>query len=347
MRIRRSLSIILMSALLLSMLSSCSQEKKSQPKTRTYYEYFDTVSTVFSYAEDSDESFLAICDATEAILEKYHKLFDIYYEYSGINNLKTINNNAGKAAVSVERELIDFLLYAKEMHALTGGEMNIAFGSVTALWHDCREDADDDPSQATVPTEEQLLAAAEHVSIDSVVIDEDASTVYISDPYVRLDVGALGKGYATEMAARQLEERGAFSYVLNIGGNIRAIGAKPDGTGWVTGITNPDKSSDESFATKVTLRDTSCVTSGNYERYYTVDGVNYHHIIDRDTLSPARYFASVTVITKNSALADALSTALFCMPYAEGLSLCESLGVDAIWIYESGELCKTESLTLS
>ena len=125
---------------------------------------------------------------------------------------------------------------------------------------------------------------------------------------------------------------GADHLVLNIGGNIRTIGVRPDGTNWEVGLTNPDKTSG-GFATKLNLGETACVTSGNYHRYYVVDGVSYHHIIDPDTLMPANYFSSVTVITENSALADALSTALFCMSYEEGKALIESLGdIEVIWI---------------
>ena len=134
-----------------------------------------------------------------------------------------------------------------------------------------------------------------------------------------------------------LEKKGVDSYVLNVGGNSRARGNKNGKDGWKTGITNPDKTSDEKFCARIMLSDTSCVTSGNYERYFELGGEKYHHIIDPETLMPARYFASVTVICRDSALADALSTALFCMPYEEGLALVESLdGVDVLWVYEDG-----------
>ena len=172
-----------------------------------------------------------------------------------------------------------------------------------------------------------------HCNIDSLIIDEEAGTVYISDPDMSLDVGAIGKGYATERAAEMLISRGVNSYVLNIGGNIRAIGEKVTGDGWVTGITNPNKLSDESFITKVSIKNTSLVTSGDYERYYYADGVKYHHVIDPETLMPAAYFSSVSIFTLDSGLADVLSTALFCMSYEDGLELVESIGgVEVIWV---------------
>ena len=160
-----------------------------------------------------------------------------------------------------------------------------------------------------------------------------------------LDIGTLGKSYATEKAAQMLIARGVTSYVLNIGGNIRTIGAKVTGDGWIAGITNPDKVSTELFACKVKIKNTSLVTSGNYERYYVVDGVEYHHIIDPITLMPANYFSSVAIFTADSGLADAISKALFCMSYEDGLALVESVGgVDVIWICHDGTIKHTDGV---
>ena len=295
---------------------------------------FDTKSIIYSYLGDSESEFESNHKAVATLLGEYHKLFDIYYKYSGVNNLKTVNDKAGIEPVKVEEKLIDFLLYAKEIYTLTNGKTNIAMGSVLKLWHDCREDANDEDTPVyRLPDSTALQEASNHCNIDDIIIDKEAGTVYLQDPDMRLDVGALGKGYATEKAAELLISRGVTSYVLNIGGNIRMIGAKPSGNGWVTGITNPDKSSDESMITKINVKNTSIVTSGNYERFYTVDDVDYHHIIDPDTLMPANYFSSISIITPNSALADALSTALFCMSYEDGLALVNSIGgVEVIWV---------------
>lgn len=159
-----------------------------------------------------------------------------------------------------------------------------------------------------------------------------------------LDVGAVGKGYAVERSAQALVERGCKSYVLNVGGNIRTIGTKVDGSGWITGIKDP-LNPDSKYAMYLSLTDTSCVTSGTYERYFIVDRVKYHHIIDCETLMPANYFISVSIITKDSGLADALSTALFCMSYEEGKALIEKLeNVDVLWIYSDGSLKYTSGI---
>lgn len=343
MKLIRHIILILTLAMLLGAVSCV---EKEEPKTKTYYEYFDTVCHISSYRDnESKESFSETCAELENIMKSYHRLLDIYREYDGISNLATVNKNAGLSPVRVSRELIELLIYAKNICSLTEGEVNVAMGAVLSLWHSCREVAEDDPSAAAIPSKEALSKAAEHISIDAVEIDEKASTVYINDKDARIDVGAIGKGYVAERVAEKLEEKGISSYVLNFGGNIRAVGSKPDGEGWITGITDPDTQSAQAFAARIRLSDASCVTSGSYERYFTVNGKNYHHIIDKDTLYPSEYFASVSVITRDSALADALSTALFSMTYEEGLDLCRKIGgVDAIWIRIDGTLLMTDGV---
>lgn len=337
---RRFLSLALVLLSLLPCITGCSV--RNAPKEKSYFSYFDTFTTISSYAGDGEARFLENCAAVEDLLSRYHKLFDIYNPYDGANNLYTVNEMAGVAPVKVDGELIDFLLYAKEIYELTEGETNIALGAVLSLWHDCRAAALDG-GNATLPDPAALKEAEAHTSIDLLVIDEAAGTVYLTDADASLDVGAIGKGYAVERAAALLEERGAAGYVLNVGGNLHAIGTKPDGEGWVTGITDP-KGGDALLAT-LTLSDAALVTSGNYERYYTVDGERYHHIIDKDTLYPARGFSSVTVLTADSGLADALSTALFCMTYEEGAALLSSLPeADALWVTETGEIKMTDGM---
>ncbi len=327
------------------LLAGCAgKNTKIEPQGKAYFTYFDTVSYVYSYAGDSAERFEERSAEVSNILGEYHKLFDIYHEYTGINNLCTLNKQAGGEALPVDEKLVEFLLYARELYELTDGEMNIMMGSVLRLWHDCREVASEDAANAAIPSEEELEAAAEHMDFSALEIDEENMTVRIADPEASIDVGALGKGYATERAADFLREDGAQGYVLNVGGNLRIIGAKPDGTGWVTAIRDPDGNQEE-YSLELRLQNTACVTSGIYERYFVVDGQRYHHIIDKDSLYPADYFASLTVITEDSGLADALSTALFCMPREEGEALASRLeGVEVIWIYKDGQIEYTEGV---
>ena len=334
---KRVISGILLLCLLLTFAVGCvKEEQKIQPLGNVYFTYFDTVSYVYSYAGDPVEQFEERSAGVSRILQEYHQLFDIYHEYSGINNLCTVNRQAGGDPVAVDERLIEFMLYAKELYAVTEGEMNVMMGAVLRVWHDYRTEGTDDPSKARLPEMEILQQAALHTDFSLLEIDEKNHTLRISDPNASIDVGALGKGYATEMAAQYLEQEKADGYVLNIGGNIRIIGTRPDGSGWKTGLRDPFS---DGYLVNLYLSDTSCVTSGSYERYYIVDGERYHHIIDKDTLMPADYFPSLVIVCKDSGMADGLSTALFCKSYEDGLRIVEHLdGVEALWIMDDGTI---------
>ena len=317
-------------------LPSC--EKPLEKFSAYSFDYFDTVTTITGYAE-SREAFDAVANSVFAELEEYHRLFTIYHRFEGLENLCTVNELVGgqHRTVTVDRRIIDLLLYAKDMYERTNGRVNIAMGSVLSIWHDYRTIGMDDPTAAELPPMDKLLDAAGHTDINCLVIDEASSTVTITDPAMKLDVGAIAKGYAVEMAARSLEERGITGYVLNVGGNVRTVGGKADGEAWTVGIENPAEDAEEPYFAYLFLEGHSLVTSGSYQRYYVVEGKRYHHIIDPDTLMPGDTYLSVSVLCESSAQADALSTALFCMSPAEGLALVESLaGVEAHWVENDG-----------
>ena len=312
--------------------------------TTNAFGYFDTVTTISGYAETGEE-FQAIADEICAELEVYHQLFDIYNRYDGVENLYKINKlySGEHRVITVDRKIIDMLLYAKEMYQLTNGKMNIAMGSVLSIWHDYREEADENFGVGELPPMDALVAAAEHTDINDLIIDEENSTVYLADPEMKLDVGAIAKGYAVEMVAKMLEERGITGYVLNVGGNIRTIGAKGNGEKWMAGIENPGLDIDESYIAYLGLAGEAVVTSGSYQRYFLdKNGNEYHHIIDGETLMPADYFVAVSIICKHSGMGDGLSTALFCMPLEEGMAIINSLdGVEAMWTFPDGTIVKS------
>ncbi len=327
----------------------CNERKNHTTHSKTVSNvYFNTVTLISTYGNVSKAKFDEYVKITDEMFDYYHKLFDIYYEYAGVNNIRTINRNAGKTPVEVDEELIDFLLYCKELYTLTKGKTNIMFGSVLKIWHDAREEADKFGGYleaSMLPTAEELSKAAEHTSIDSLVIDKENKTVYITDPDASIDVGAIAKGYAAQKLADKLKSMGADSMAINAGGNIVTIGVKPDGSNWVTGITNPDKTAENSLICKVEIGEIALVTSGNYERYFICDNVKYNHIIDPKTLMPANYFASVSIFAKNSGMADALSTALFCMSYEEGLAVIKEIGgIEVLWIDKDGNMTYTDGL---
>lgn len=328
--------------LLLGILSSCTvlpaNETNLQKFSAYSFDYFDTVTTVTGYAE-SQEAFDEIADGILGELGEYHRLFTIYHRFEGLENLCTINElvNGAHRTVTVDRRIIDMLLYAKDMYHKTDGHVNIAMGSVLSIWHDYREIGMSDPASAELPPMEKLTAASEHTDINCLVIDEENSTVTLTDPAMKLDVGAIAKGYAVEMVARRLEEQGITGFVLNVGGNVRTVGPKGNGEKWVVGIENPVDDEEKPYLAYLELAGQTIVTSGSYQRYYLVDGKRYHHIIDPETLMPSEGFVSVSILTKSSADGDALSTALFCMSFEEGLALIESIpDTEAMWVFQDG-----------
>ena len=328
---KRLICVLLLSLL----LSGCGQKREIQgPKqyTATFLTLFDTVTSITGKA-DTQEAFSQTAQAIHDELLIYHQLFDIYNEYEG-KNLKTVNDNAGIAPVEVDRRIIDLLLDCKTYHEATSGVVNPAMGSVLLLWHEARNDGVNDPANAYLPKEEKLKAAAEHMDMDAVVIDEAASTVFISDPEVRLDVGAIAKGWSVQKVC----EKAPSGLLISVGGNVFATGPKdPTGTPWVVGIQSPDGGDQYLHTLKVTGG--SIVTSGDYQRAYMVDGRMYHHIIDPDTLYPSTYWRSVTISCVDSGLADALSTALFVLPQEEGQALLDTFGAEAMWVAADGSIC--------
>lgn len=317
-------------------LGGCSRGPVLTRYDAQFLQLFDTITTMVGYAKDK-AVFTSYAQELHDQLEQYHKLYDIYNTYDGINNIKTINDNAGIKPVVVDQRIIDLLDFSKEMYQKTGGSFDVAMGSVLSIWHDYRTRGIDNPKEAQLPPMEDLKKAAEHMDFDNVIIDRKASTVYLADPKMSLDVGAVAKGYATEMVCRKLEADGLDHALVSVGGNVRAIGTKDDGSKWKVGIQNPDVSSEKKYLHTVDLEEMSLVTSGSYQRYYTVDGVRYHHIVKPDTLMPWNEYDSVSILCADSGLADALSTALFNMKQQDGQALVESLdGVEAMWLYPDG-----------
>lgn len=331
---------IILAVLQVFSFASCKASEKTK-FSAYYFDYFDTATTIIGY-EKNQEDFDAVCKEVAALLNEYHRLFDIYNRYEGLNNLVTVNDvNDGKHdVVTVDERIIEMLLFAKDMYKKTDGRVNIAMGSVLSIWHVYRNEGISDPSVAQLPPMKKLRQAAEHTDINNLIIDEENNTVFISDPLMKLDVGAVAKGYAVEKAAQYLIDKGITGYILNVGGNIRTIGnAGDDAAPWKVGIENPDTANkDKPYIEYLKVSGKSIVTSGSYQRYYVVNGENYHHIIDPETLMPGTNFKSISVLTDDSGLGDAFSTALFLLPYEQGKELVEKTeNVDAMWVMPDGE----------
>ena len=332
---RKLLSLLLTVLLLLTMGGCGTAAAQKQMYQITWIDIFDTVTTMKSYA-GSQEEFQALAEEVHDGLMNMHRLFDIYNDFEGISNLKTVNDAAGGEPVAVDSLIIDLLEDCRDFYTLTGGRVNAAAGSVLRLWHEARTAGLADPENAALPDMELLTAAAEHMSFDTVIIDRENGTVQITDPEQSLDVGAIAKGWAAQKILDLLPE----STMISLGGNVCAVGAKPDGTAWNIAVQSPLDLT--KYLGTISLVNTNAVTSGDYQRCYTVDGVSYHHIIDLDTLMPGTLWRSVTVLCGDAGLADCLSTALFLMPLEEGTALAGQCGAEVLWVDADGGLYATD-----
>ena len=310
--------------------------------TRRGISVFDTEVSLSGFAK-SQEDFDRIADGVVDQLREYNQIFDGYNAYGDLHNLYYVNLHAAEEAVQVPDVFFDLLLWCRDMWARGYRETNIAMGSVLKIWHDYRTAGIADPEHAVLPPMEQLQAASAHTGFEKLVLDEENRTVYFADPEMRIDLGAVAKGYAADLVLPWLM-REMPSFLLSLGGNVYAGNAPLDGRDhWNVGVQNPhvDAAQLALGATEIMdvleVKDVTVVTSGDYWRFYQVEGKKYHHIIDPETLMPSEKMVSVTVVCKSSLLADYLSTTLFILSYEDGLKLVQELGdIEVMWVEADG-----------
>ncbi len=340
-KIIKKLTACLLILCLLS-CSGCTLKNKTKKYSSSFFDCFDTVITVYGYAENQTK-FNEFVSLVHERFMYYHQQFDGYTEYEGIHNVYTINKYAGIEPVSVSEELFTLIEKSKELYGQTGGKVNIAMGAVLQVWENYRELATKEPDNAKLPSTKELGMAALYMDINRIELDPINHTVYLADSLMSIHVGAVAKGYACELVKNDLIEKGYDSFVISAGGNVVTVGQdRESANGWSVGIQNPDTQTATDIIDAVYVEDMSVVTAGSYQRYFTVDGNRYHHIIDPATLMPATYYDSVTVICEDSMLADFMATTLFILPPAQALEMAESMSeLEAIWIDTHGEITYT------
>jgi thiamine biosynthesis lipoprotein len=243
------------------------------------------------------------------------------------SEVERINRDAGVRAVEVHREVLFVLQRALYFAEKSGGAFDPTIGPLVKLWGIGSEDE-------RIPAEEEIAAALPLVNWRDTIIDEDAGSVFLTRAGMRLDLGAIAKGYAADEAARIVEAAGIKRAIIDLGGNILAYGEKKGGAPWRVGIQNPIDGRGAYFGI-VEVRNKTLVTSGVYERFFEQDGKRYHHILStKDGYPIDNGLLSVTVISGSSIDADALSTSLFALGYEQGKTLVESLdGTEALFVF--------------
>ncbi|WP_410548856.1 FAD:protein FMN transferase [Allomuricauda sp. M10] len=249
-----------------------------------------------------------------------------------------INNNAGVAPVKVDRELFNLIERAIKISKLTQGAFDISYASMDRIWKF-------DGSVMEMPSEEAIKQSVAKVGYQNIEMDPENSTVFLKKEGMKIGFGAIGKGYAADMAKALLLKNGVFSGIINASGDLNAWGTQPDGKDWMVAIVNPLNK--EKVFSWLPVRDQAVVTSGNYEKFIILNGERYTHIIDPRTGYPSKGVRSATIFTKNAELADALATSIFVMGVETGVDFVNQLkGVECIIVDDDNKIITSDNITL-
>ncbi|MBQ8803751.1 MAG: FAD:protein FMN transferase [Tyzzerella sp.] len=314
---------VLYAFILCSMLLCGCSFQTSEPISRTAI-YFDTVISIKIY-DSQDETLLDQCFA---FCEEFENTISRTIETSEISQ---INNSKG-TPVTVSDTTIELLEQGIYYGELTNGAFDITIAPLSELW-----DFKNNPG--VVPEDADIQDALSHVSYKNIIID--GNTVTLTDPEMAIDLGGIAKGYMADRLKEYLLIEGVESALIDLGGNILAVGSKPNGNDFTIGIKKPFEES-KMIATE-SISDLSVVTSGCYERYFEVDGELYHHILNTETGYPCdNGLLGVTILSEKSVDGDALSTSCFALGLEEGKKLIETLnGIEAIFITDDYKIIDT------
>ncbi len=249
-----------------------------------------------------------------------------------------INRNAGVKPVKVDQELFDLIQRAIGISKLSDGAFDISYASMDKIWKF-------DGSMLDMPKEEDIKNSVSKVGYQNIILDRDSITVFLKFQGMKIGFGAIGKGYAADKAKSLLIEKGVVAGIINASGDMNTWGLQPDGKEWKVAITNPmDKN--KAFAL-MPVTNSAVVTSGNYEKYVTFNGMQYSHIIDPRTGYPTTGIISVTVFAPKAELADALATSIFVMGIEVGLNRVNQLPkIECIIIDYKGVIHTSENIEI-
>ena len=287
--------------------------------SRTDY-LLDTVVTLTLYGATEGD--------LDAAFAEIRRLNDLLDAYSPLSDLGWLQAAAGERPVAVSKETMELLTFAKDLYGRTGGYLDVTVGPLIDLW--------DIRNGGHYPAEGELSRALGLLGMDDLVLDEAKGTAYLMRPGMRVDLGALAKGYIADKVKALLLDRGVESGVIDLGRNILLIGEKPGEVPFSIGIQSPTDAG--KLLRVLSLRDRSLVTSGTYERYFERDGVRYHHVLDPFTGFPAdRGLLAVTVLSSSSLWGDGLSTACLLLGVEGGMALIDSLPeAEALFVLTDG-----------
>ncbi len=312
-------------------LLACAQPKEAAPISRSGF-YFDTVITITVYEEEDAKAL----DTCFSLADRYEHLFSARLPESDVSRI----NAANQESVTVDPETVSLINTALFYADLSGGVFDPTIGALSSLW-------DFQSEEPQLPDPSAIKAALSTVDYRDVEVDEAASTIRLLRDGAAIDLGGIAKGYIADRMKEALLKEGVTSAIINLGGNVLVLGEKSDGTPYRVGIQYPFRPEGTAIET-LDVKDRSLVSSGCYERYMTIDGVRYHHILDTETGWPVENdLLGVTILSEHSVDGDALSTICYALGLKDGLSLIESLpGTEAVFIKKDETLIPSSGLSL-
>lgn len=318
------------------LLSSCADGAKQAVSATDFA--LGTTCSVKLFGEEHEELLQPALDQAKRVEE----LMSVNLEESEISR---INAAAGSQAVQVSDETFALLLRAAEYSALGNGVFDLTVGPLVQLW-------DIGSGDERVPQPERIEEALEKIDYTALELKPAEQQAYLSEEGMRIDLGAIAKGFAADEIVKYLQERNVQRGIVNLGGNVYAFGEKEGDQPWKIGIQSPEDDRG-TYLGILEIRDRAVVTSGKYERFFIQDGKRYHHILSTENGYPIENgVASVSVVSQDATAADALSTLLFGLGLEAGLSMSEKLeGIEAIFVTERNTVYTTtglrDSFTLS
>ena len=292
----------------------------------------DTLVTITVVSDSPQKANSAI----DAAFEEFRRLEKLISFWDPKSEISELGRYSGIRPVKVSPETLDLVEKALYVSRETGGAFDCTMGPVIRAWNI--------PYSKKIPSKAVLRNAMKLVGYQYVKVDHKNSTVFLTKKGMSFDTGGIAKGWANDYAEDVLKSKGIKSGLIQLAGEVKGFGRKPDGHGWTVGIENPrPKGKDDTVLASIELKDEDISTSGDYERYFIINGVRYHHILDPRTGYPAQGFESVTLITPKGVWSDGFSK-LFVMGPEKGPALAKKLGFGLVTVTSDGKLHISDNL---
>ena len=324
----RFFSLLLGIFLIFSLVGCSNKNDDNKPLAKTGY-FMGTVINIKLY-DHKDEKII------DKAFEEVKKIEELVSINMSNTELDEVNDNAGIKPIKVSDDTYNIIKRGLEYSTLTDGSFDITIGPIVKLWSIGLP-------EARVPSDSEITEKLQYINYKDVELNDSEKTVFLKKAGMIIDLGAIAKGYTADVIATNLKNDGVNRAIIDLGGNIYALGNKSENTPWKIGIQNPDQSRGEIIG-YIQVENKSIVTSGIYERFIEENGVKYHHILSSKTGYPYdNDIAGVSIISDKSMDGDALSTSVFSMDLEKGLEFVNSLeNVEAIFVTKNQEIYLTK-----